>query len=144
MFHRLLTTKQYMKAYLQRRWLFPLQRAPSILILSPLSTFVCSNSSPEMWPLLPALPLLVLGSEFAILNEENDKNSSDKTWQRTKNGRKQAFWHDLLVPKCIVHCDWLTFSAVSVAWVDDFCWLKTRARRLHHVLCPSWLKMATS
>lgn len=41
-----------------------------------------------MWPLLPALPLLVLGSEFAILNEENDKNSSEKLdkglkWEET-------------------------------------------------------------
>lgn len=44
-----------------------------------------------MWPLLPALPLLVLGSEFAILNEENDKNSSEKLDKGLKMGGNKRF-----------------------------------------------------
>ena len=41
-------------------------------------------------------------------------------------GRHQAFWRELLAPKCITHCNWLTFSAyVSAAWVEDFRWPET-------------------
>lgn len=115
-FYRQLTTKQIESLPSNGVTVSPPKSSFNFDTISPLSSFLCANSSPKMWPslsaALPLLSLLVWWSEFSILNEENDKNSNEKP-DKGQNGRKPAFWRDLLAPKCILHYDWLTFRVMS-------------------------------